>query len=174
MRSPPNDRPATLNNRAIRSRIGHALRILFAPTEPPPKRFVDLLGALGQPKGRGTGETKVMLDEKLSQQQRAAGVVGRVSGQTRGSKGVRRVDGLPTHSQLGIGGGRGSRAKYRGDEEKRVEKVPGGYVVRDTKGQAQVYIYCRGDQPEASQARGFTEEEARWIAVNVAKLRRGD
>ena len=43
-------------NGAIRTKIGEGLRTLFVPTEPPPKRLLELLHALDQPEGgeRGT------------------------------------------------------------------------------------------------------------------------
>ena len=44
----------------------------------------------------------------------------------------------------------------------RVEKIPGGYVVRDANGQALAYVYSR--------ANDLTEDEARRIAANIAKL----
>jgi hypothetical protein len=42
------------------------------------------------------------------------------------------------------------------------DKMPGGYVVRDANGQALAY--------EAMQAKVLTKDEARRIAVNVARL----
>jgi K+/H+ antiporter YhaU regulatory subunit KhtT len=50
------------------------------------------------------------------------------------------------------------------------EKIPGGYVVRDANGQALVYIYSRDNEDEARQAKVLTKDEARRIAVNVARL----
>jgi hypothetical protein len=52
----------------------------------------------------------------------------------------------------------------------RTDKIPGGYVVRDANGQALVYIYSRDSEAEAMQARVLTKDEARRIAVNVARL----
>jgi hypothetical protein len=52
----------------------------------------------------------------------------------------------------------------------RADKIPGGYVVRDANGQALAYIYSRDNQAEALQAKVLTKDEARWIAVNVARL----
>jgi K+/H+ antiporter YhaU regulatory subunit KhtT len=52
----------------------------------------------------------------------------------------------------------------------RVEKMPGGYVVRDANGQALAYIYSRANEAEALQAKVLTEDEARRIAANIAKL----
>jgi hypothetical protein len=54
-----NDRPDDFSDsfyfRAIRTRIGQALRTLLVPTEPSPERFSELLHALDQPKGRAGG-----------------------------------------------------------------------------------------------------------------------
>jgi hypothetical protein len=52
----------------------------------------------------------------------------------------------------------------------RADKIPGGYVVRDANGQALAYIYSRDSEAEALQAKVLTKDEARRIAVNVAKL----
>jgi hypothetical protein len=52
----------------------------------------------------------------------------------------------------------------------RADKMPGGYVVRDANGQALVYIYSRESEAEALQAKVLTKDEARRIAINVAKL----
>jgi hypothetical protein len=48
--------------------------------------------------------------------------------------------------------------------------MPGGYVVRDANGQALVYVYSRENEAEALQAKVLTADEARRIAINVAKL----
>jgi hypothetical protein len=48
--------------------------------------------------------------------------------------------------------------------------MPGGYVVRDANGQALAYIYSRDTEVEARQARVLTKDEARRIAVNIARL----
>jgi hypothetical protein len=52
----------------------------------------------------------------------------------------------------------------------RADKTPGGYVVRDANGQALAYIYSRDSEAEALQAKVLTKDEARRIAVNVARL----
>jgi hypothetical protein len=52
----------------------------------------------------------------------------------------------------------------------RADKTPHGYVVRDANGQALVYLYSRDSEAEAMQAKVLTADEARRIAVNVAKL----
>jgi hypothetical protein len=50
------------------------------------------------------------------------------------------------------------------------DKIPGGYVVRDANGQALAYVYSRDNEDEARQAKVLTKDEARRIAVNVARL----
>jgi hypothetical protein len=52
----------------------------------------------------------------------------------------------------------------------RAEPIPGGYVVRDANGQALAYLYSRDNEDEARQAKVLTKDEARRIAVNVARL----
>ena len=49
----------------------------------------------------------------------------------------------------------------------RADKIPGGYVVRDTNGQELAYIYSRENEAEARQAKVLTKDEARRIAVNT-------
>jgi hypothetical protein len=50
------------------------------------------------------------------------------------------------------------------------EPIPGSYVVRDANGQALAYLYSRDNPTEALQAKMLTKDEARRIAVNVARL----
>jgi hypothetical protein len=52
----------------------------------------------------------------------------------------------------------------------RADKIPGGYVVRDVNGQALAYIYSRDSEAEAMQAKVLTKDEARRVAVNIARL----
>jgi hypothetical protein len=52
----------------------------------------------------------------------------------------------------------------------RADKIPGGYVVRDANGQALAYVYSRGSEVEALQAKVLTKDQARRIAVNIARL----
>ena len=52
----------------------------------------------------------------------------------------------------------------------RADKIPGGYVVRDANGQALAYIYSRDSEAEARQANVLTKDEARRIAVSIARL----
>ena len=42
--------------------------------------------------------------------------------------------------------------------------------MRDANGQALVHIFARSNESEAMQAKMLTKDEARRIAVNVAKL----
>ena len=51
-----------------------------------------------------------------------------------------------------------------------VERIPGGYKVLDASGQVLVYIYARDTKQQADIAKVLTFDEARRIAVNVAKL----
>ena len=107
-------------DRAIRTKIGEALRTLFVPTEPTPKRLLELLDALEQPKGGDTGG----IEEKRYENQ-------------LGDVGANRVE-----------------------------------VVCDANGRALVYFYCRVDDSEALKANVLTEDEARLLAIGVAKLQR--
>lgn len=50
------------------------------------------------------------------------------------------------------------------------DKISGGYVVRDANGQALAYVYARETVAEALQAKVLTPDEARRIAVNIARL----
>jgi hypothetical protein len=65
-----------------------------------------------------------------------------------------------------------------GTEEKLDEKPLGDAsanrveVVCDANGRALVYFYCRVDDSEALKANVLTEDEARLVAINVAKLQR--
>jgi hypothetical protein len=52
----------------------------------------------------------------------------------------------------------------------RVDKMPGGYVVRDANGQAIAYLYSRDNEADARQAKVLTADEARRIAINIARL----
>jgi hypothetical protein len=50
------------------------------------------------------------------------------------------------------------------------DPMPGGYVVRDANGQALAYLYSRENEDEARQAKVLTADEARRIAINIARL----
>jgi hypothetical protein len=52
----------------------------------------------------------------------------------------------------------------------RVEKIPGGYVVRDATGQTLAYVSGRASEAEAIQAKVLTDGEARLIADCIAQL----
>ena len=51
-----------------------------------------------------------------------------------------------------------------------VEQIPGGYKVLDASGQALAYFYARETKAQADIAKVLTLDEARRIAVHVAKL----
>jgi hypothetical protein len=52
----------------------------------------------------------------------------------------------------------------------RADKIPGGYVVRDANGQAPACLYSRDNADDARQAKVLTADEARPIAINIARL----
>jgi hypothetical protein len=52
----------------------------------------------------------------------------------------------------------------------QVEQIPGGFKVLDANGQALAYVYARETRDQADIAKVLTFDEARCIAVNVAKL----
>ena len=51
-----------------------------------------------------------------------------------------------------------------------IEQIPDGYRVLDASSQALVYIYARETGQQADHYNVLTFDEARRIAVNVAKL----
>jgi hypothetical protein len=63
-----------------------------------------------------------------------------------------------------VAGSRRFPPPWRGD------KMPGGYVVRDANGQSIAFIYSRDNPDEARQAKVLTADEARRIALNIARL----
>ena len=46
----------------------------------------------------------------------------------------------------------------------------GGFKVVDSHGQSLAYVYGHADKREAETAKGLTQDEARRIASNIAKL----
>ena len=52
----------------------------------------------------------------------------------------------------------------------RAERITGRYVVRDANEQALACLYSRDNPTEALQAKMLTKDEARRIAVNIARL----
>ncbi len=51
-----------------------------------------------------------------------------------------------------------------------VEQIPGGDKVIDASGQALAYIFARDTKAQADIAHVLTTDEARRVAVNIAKL----
>ena len=51
-----------------------------------------------------------------------------------------------------------------------VEKIPGGFKVVDANQQSLAYVYSRETPSDAQIANALTEDEARRIASNIAKL----
>ena len=51
-----------------------------------------------------------------------------------------------------------------------VEEQPACFVVRDHNGQALAYVYCEDEPGRKSAAKLLERNEARRIAVNLAKL----
>ena len=51
-----------------------------------------------------------------------------------------------------------------------VEKIPGGFKVVDANGQSLAYVYSRENASDAHMAKVLTEDVARCIASNIAKL----
>lgn len=51
-----------------------------------------------------------------------------------------------------------------------VESIPGGFKILDANGQALAYVYGHADKRGASATMGLSQEEARRIAANIAKL----
>jgi hypothetical protein len=53
---------------------------------------------------------------------------------------------------------------------RREGKALRGYVVRDANKQALAYLYSRDSDAEARHAKVLTKDEARRIAINIARL----
>jgi hypothetical protein len=51
-----------------------------------------------------------------------------------------------------------------------VEETDACFIVRDRNGQALAYVYCEDEPGRRSAAHLVTRDEARRIAVNIAKL----
>jgi hypothetical protein len=54
--------------------------------------------------------------------------------------------------------------------ETRVRQGTGGFKVLDANGQSLAYVYSRETKDAANIAKVLTEDEARRIASNIAKL----
>jgi hypothetical protein len=52
----------------------------------------------------------------------------------------------------------------------KVEIIPGGFVARDANDQALAYVCSRPTEAEAMQAGVLTDDEARRVAANIARL----
>jgi hypothetical protein len=50
------------------------------------------------------------------------------------------------------------------------EVTPNCFIVRDANGQALTYVYYENEPGRRSAAKLLTKDEARRIAVNIAKL----
>ena len=61
-------------------------------------------------------------------------------------------------------------APHRFPRPWRAEPIPGGHVVRDANWQALAYVYSRENEAETRQAKVLTADEARRIAINIARL----
>jgi hypothetical protein len=55
-------------------------------------------------------------------------------------------------------------------ETEGIQKIQGGYLVRGANGKVLVYVYCRATESEALEEDVLTEDEARQLAIDVAKL----
>jgi hypothetical protein len=53
-----------------------------------------------------------------------------------------------------------------------IERIPGGYVVKDATGQAVAYIYARETRADADTAKVLTMDEARRVASLSQSCRR--
>jgi hypothetical protein len=51
-----------------------------------------------------------------------------------------------------------------------VEKISGGFKVIDTNGQSLAYFYARDNDHDANTAGVLTMDEARRMAINLARL----
>jgi hypothetical protein len=50
------------------------------------------------------------------------------------------------------------------------EVTPNCFIVRDANGQALSYVYCESEPGRRSASKLLSKDEARRIAVNIAKL----
>jgi len=53
-----------------------------------------------------------------------------------------------------------------------IERIPGGYVVKDATGQALAYIYAHETRADADTAKVLTMDEARRVASLSQSCRR--
>jgi hypothetical protein len=122
-----------------------------------------LLSVLDQPKGGDAGWREGKSTENLKKFPKAKGAQGRFAGKLS-----------ETSKPKDKTGGSETLPPQASDtsEEERVEKIPGGYIVRDANGDGLVYLYYEANETEALQANVLTEHEARCLAINVARLLR--
>jgi hypothetical protein len=52
----------------------------------------------------------------------------------------------------------------------KVERIVGGYVVKDANGQSLAYVDARKNRADANIVKMLTLDETRRIATNIAKL----
>ena len=50
------------------------------------------------------------------------------------------------------------------------QQIAGGFKVLDANGQELAYVYARDNEADANIAKVLTVDEARRVAVNIAKL----
>jgi len=74
-------------------------------------------------------------------------------------------DGWSSHPSVAFG-----RRSFCDTPPWSVEKIPGGLKVCDANGQSLAYVYSRENASDAHMAKVLTEDEARRIASNIAKL----
>jgi hypothetical protein len=63
-----------------------------------------------------------------------------------------------------------AEASHRFSRLRRAEPIPGGHVVCDANGQGLAHVYSRGNEAGARQAKVLMADEARRIAINIARL----
>jgi hypothetical protein len=80
---------------------------------------------------------------------------------------------LPPHTKFSSGRARrtsGQRRVRRFPPPWSAEVTPNCFIVHDAEGQKLAYIYYECEPGRRSEAKLLSEDEARRIAVNIAKL----